>query len=131
LHDKQIAEKLSIQTALGASTMSKQSTDSAHIMTFDASSDRNHQRSAMSVRFYLFANTWQYLWFYCQYNHIAEYFWVKEETMLDAVTALSGSGPAYFFLMIESMTNAGVALGLDKQIAEKLRHRAYNRYTTA
>ncbi|VVM23379.1 Pyrroline-5-carboxylate reductase (EC [uncultured Gammaproteobacteria bacterium] len=51
---------------------------------------------------------------------VGEYFWVKEETMLDAVTALSGSGPAYFFLMIESMTNAGVALGLDKQIAEKL-----------
>jgi pyrroline-5-carboxylate reductase len=51
---------------------------------------------------------------------VGEYFWVKEETMLDAVTALSGSGPAYFFLMIESMTNAGIALGLDKQIAEKL-----------
>ncbi|SHN94218.1 pyrroline-5-carboxylate reductase, partial [bacterium endosymbiont of Bathymodiolus sp. 5 South] len=51
---------------------------------------------------------------------VGECLWVKEETMLDAVTALSGSGPAYFFLMIESMTNAGVALGLDKQIAEKL-----------
>ena len=51
---------------------------------------------------------------------VGEYFWVEEETMLDAVTALSGSGPAYFFLMIESMTNAGIALGLDKQIAEKL-----------
>lgn len=51
---------------------------------------------------------------------VSECFWLKEETMLDAVTALSGSGPAYFFLMIESMTNAGVALGLDKKIAEKL-----------
>jgi pyrroline-5-carboxylate reductase len=40
--------------------------------------------------------------------------------MLDAVTALSGSGPAYFFLMIESMTKAGVALGLDEKIAQQL-----------
>ncbi|WXU00079.1 MAG: Pyrroline-5-carboxylate reductase [Catillopecten margaritatus gill symbiont] len=51
---------------------------------------------------------------------VGECFWVAEETMLDAVTALSGSGPAYFFLMIESMTNAGVALGLDQEIAKKL-----------
>jgi len=46
--------------------------------------------------------------------------WVEEETMLDAVTALSGSGPAYFFLMIESMAKAGVALGLDEKIAQQL-----------
>jgi pyrroline-5-carboxylate reductase len=51
---------------------------------------------------------------------VGQCFWVKDEAMLDAVTALSGSGPAYLFLMIESMTNAGVALGLDKEIAEKL-----------
>ncbi|MDC9714774.1 MAG: pyrroline-5-carboxylate reductase [Gammaproteobacteria bacterium] len=53
-------------------------------------------------------------------DSIGQCFWVQDEAMLDAVTALSGSGPAYFFLMIESMTNAGIALGLDKQIAEKL-----------
>ncbi len=47
-------------------------------------------------------------------------FWLQEETLLDAITALSGSGPAYFFLMIESMTNAGVALGLDQEMAETL-----------
>ncbi len=47
-------------------------------------------------------------------------FWLQEETMLDAITALSGSGPAYFFLMIESMTNAGIALGLEKEMAETL-----------
>ena len=46
--------------------------------------------------------------------------WVEEENMLDAVTALSGSGPAYFFLMIESMAKAGVALGLDEKIAQQL-----------
>jgi len=51
---------------------------------------------------------------------VGQYFWLQKESMLDIVTALSGSGPAYFFLMIESMTNAGVALGLDKDIAESL-----------
>lgn len=47
-------------------------------------------------------------------------FWVEDEQKLDAVTALSGSGPAYFFLMMESMAKAGVALGLDEKTAEQL-----------
>ncbi|CAB5497157.1 pyrroline-5-carboxylate reductase [Bathymodiolus thermophilus thioautotrophic gill symbiont] len=51
---------------------------------------------------------------------VGQCFWVANEDLLDAVTALSGSGPAYFFLMIESMSNAGVALGLDEKMAEKL-----------
>lgn len=51
---------------------------------------------------------------------VGQYFWVKDEETLDAVTAVSGSGPAYFFLMIESMINAGVALGLDEETAKKL-----------
>ena len=51
---------------------------------------------------------------------VGQTLWVAEETMLDAVTALSGSGPAYFFLMIESMSKAGVALGLDKKTAQML-----------
>ncbi len=46
--------------------------------------------------------------------------WVEDEGLLDSVTALSGSGPAYFFLLVESMTEAGVKLGLDKVIAERL-----------
>lgn len=54
------------------------------------------------------------------FGSVGQYFWLQEESMLDAVTTLSGSGPAYFFLMIESMTNAGVALGLDKDMAESL-----------
>lgn len=37
--------------------------------------------------------------------------WVAEETLLDVVTALSGSGPAYFFLLAELMTDAAVNLG--------------------
>jgi len=51
---------------------------------------------------------------------VSECLWVEDEKMLDVVTALSGSGPAYFFLMIESMTKAGVALGLDEKTAEQL-----------
>jgi len=45
---------------------------------------------------------------------------VVEESMLDAVTAVSGSGPAYFFYLIEAMTAAGVAEGLDEEVAELL-----------
>lgn len=46
--------------------------------------------------------------------------WVDEEHLLDAVTAVSGSGPAYFFLMIEAMQAAGTKLGLDAQTAKAL-----------
>jgi pyrroline-5-carboxylate reductase len=44
---------------------------------------------------------------------------VPEEQM-DAVTALSGSGPAYFFLMVEALVDAGVAAGLSRQVATDL-----------
>ncbi|HWA67487.1 MAG TPA: pyrroline-5-carboxylate reductase [Mycobacteriales bacterium] len=43
-----------------------------------------------------------------------------DEDHLDAVTAVSGSGPAYFFYVVESMVAAGVALGLDKDVAQDL-----------
>jgi len=46
--------------------------------------------------------------------------WVNEESKLDAVTALSGSGPAYFFYLIEHMANAGKELGLDHETATDL-----------
>jgi len=46
--------------------------------------------------------------------------WLQDESMLDAVTALSGSGPAYFFLMMEAMQEAAVKLGLDPQQAHLL-----------
>lgn len=46
--------------------------------------------------------------------------WVEREDLLDAVTALSGSGPAYFFLMMEAMEAAAIALGLDQATARLL-----------
>jgi len=46
--------------------------------------------------------------------------WLDAEADIDAVTALSGSGPAYFFLLMEAMEKAGVALGLDPDTARRL-----------
>ncbi|MGQ4878222.1 pyrroline-5-carboxylate reductase [Billgrantia sp. LNSP4103-1] len=46
--------------------------------------------------------------------------WVDEESLLDAVTAVSGSAPAYFFLMFEAMEEAGVKLGLPAETARRL-----------
>ena len=46
--------------------------------------------------------------------------WVDKERQLDAVTAVSGSGPAYFFLLMEAMKNAGEELGLPSNIAQQL-----------
>jgi pyrroline-5-carboxylate reductase len=45
---------------------------------------------------------------------------VAREDLLDAVTAVSGSGPAYYFLMIEEMIRAGTALGLSPDEAKAL-----------
>lgn len=42
------------------------------------------------------------------------------ESQLDAVTALSGSGPAYFYYLVEAMTDAGILLGLPRQVAHDL-----------
>ena len=46
--------------------------------------------------------------------------WLEKEADMDAVTALSGSGPAYFFLLMEAMQEAAVSLGLDARTAELL-----------
>ena len=51
---------------------------------------------------------------------VGECFWVNEENLLDAITAISGSGPAYFFLMMQSMKQAAMALGLDENTADAL-----------
>jgi pyrroline-5-carboxylate reductase len=46
--------------------------------------------------------------------------WVADEALIDAVTALSGSGPAYVFLLAEAMTKAGIAAGLPADLAARL-----------
>ena len=48
------------------------------------------------------------------------FLWVEHEKQLDAVTALSGSGPAYVFYFLEAMTRAGVGMGLTEQQAHQL-----------
>ncbi len=47
-------------------------------------------------------------------------FWVDDESLLDAVTAVSGSGPAYFFLLIEAMQKVGEELGLSQAVSRDL-----------
>ena len=46
--------------------------------------------------------------------------WIDDEAQMDAVTALSGSGPAYFFLLVEAMEDAAVSLGLPRETARAL-----------
>ena len=46
--------------------------------------------------------------------------WVDDDGLIDAVTALSGSGPAYAFALVEAMAKAGEALGLSAELAMRL-----------
>jgi pyrroline-5-carboxylate reductase len=46
--------------------------------------------------------------------------WIDDEALMDAVTAVSGSGPAYVFLLAEALAEAGVASGLPPSLAAKL-----------
>lgn len=51
---------------------------------------------------------------------VGETVWVRSEEEIDAVTAISGSGPAYYFLLTEALAEAGVSIGLEPEAAAKL-----------
>lgn len=51
---------------------------------------------------------------------VGQALWVEDEALLDPVTALSGSGPAYVFLLVEAMAAAGAKLGLSPEMAMQL-----------
>jgi pyrroline-5-carboxylate reductase len=51
---------------------------------------------------------------------VGEVGWVDDEALMDVVTAVSGSGPAYIFLLAEAMEAAGLAQGLPPELAERL-----------
>ena len=51
---------------------------------------------------------------------IGETVWLDDEALMDAVTALSGGGPAYVFLLVETLTRAGIAHGLPEAVASRL-----------
>ena len=53
-------------------------------------------------------------------NAVGQAVWVNEEKLMDAVTAVSGSGPAYVFAFLEAMQSGGEKLGLDAATARKL-----------
>ncbi|MDF2600571.1 MAG: pyrroline-5-carboxylate reductase, partial [Methylobacterium brachiatum] len=46
--------------------------------------------------------------------------WLADEAQIDAVTAVSGSGPAYVFLLVEALAEAGIAEGLEPSVAQAL-----------
>jgi len=51
---------------------------------------------------------------------VSEVAWIEDEALMDAVTAVSGSGPAYIFLLAESLAAAGVEAGLPEDLAQRL-----------
>ena len=53
-------------------------------------------------------------------SSLGKVLWVEDESLLDPVTAVSGSGPAYVFLLVECLAEAGQAAGLDAELAEEL-----------
>ena len=54
------------------------------------------------------------------FSAVGDVAWIEDEGLMDAVTAVSGSGPAYVFLLMEALANAGVAMGLPEELALQL-----------
>ena len=51
------------------------------------------------------------------FSAMGKYYWVEQESLIDAATALSGSGPAYAYLVIEAMANNAAKMGLDADVS--------------
>ena len=51
---------------------------------------------------------------------ISKCVWVNDEVLMNSITAVSGSGPAYFYLFMESIANSAESLGIDKKTAKIL-----------
>jgi len=54
------------------------------------------------------------------FHAVGKFYWVNDEKLMDSVTAISGSGPAYVFYFIECLTNAGIEIGLPEKLAKEL-----------
>ena len=54
------------------------------------------------------------------FNAVGKIFWVKDETYIDKITAISGRGPAYFYYFIEALRDSGNLIGIDKNLAYEL-----------
>ncbi len=61
-----------------------------------------------------------YAWIESLFGAVGEFIWAQDEDALHAITALSGSGPAYLFLLAEILTDIGITLGIDAPLSEKL-----------
>ena len=59
-------------------------------------------------------------YFFYLFEAVGQTEWINDENLMDAVTAISGSGPAYVFLLAETLANAGESAGLSKNMAQKL-----------
>lgn len=59
-------------------------------------------------------------YFFYLFEAVGQAEWIVDENLMDAITAVSGSGPAYVFLLAETLSNAGVKAGLNKNMAQKL-----------
>lgn len=58
-------------------------------------------------------------------NAVGKTIWLNDEKEMDAVTAISGSGPAYVFYLIEALEQAGIALGLSPEVAQTLAQQTF------
>lgn len=54
------------------------------------------------------------------FSAVGEFVWVEQESQIDAVTAISGSGPAYFYYLIEALRDSATKMGLDPETAGRL-----------